>query len=178
VKAAKWSKVTLDNPIFAQLITEFPAFTKSATVITRCSQQPTIDLYPGARQSNWHIHIYLYIKKHLNMIPRSTPGATKWSLNFPPLHQNIVYSEISLSSFFFAPPTLYFRWDSVRNHHHHQILLLLVEHRASMKSFQELLSPAIILTSFHDLLLLLISSSVVFRHVLFGLPLFLYPWGF
>jgi len=57
VMAAKWSKVTLHKPIFAQLITEFPAFTKSATVITRCSQQPATHLYPGARQSNWHIHI-------------------------------------------------------------------------------------------------------------------------
>ena len=60
----------------------------------------------------------------------------------------------------------------------HQILLLLVEHRASMKSFQALRSPAIPLTSFHDLLVLLISSSIVLRHVLFGLPLLLYPWGF
>ena len=34
----------------------------------------------------------------------------------------------------------------------HQILLLLVEHRASMKSFQALRSPAIPLTSFHDFL--------------------------
>ena len=47
-----------------------------------------------------------------------------------------------------------------------------------MKSFQALRSPAIPLTSFHDLLVLLISSSVVLRHVLFGLPLLLYPWGF
>ena len=37
------------------------------------------------------------------------------------------------------------------------------------------LSP---LTSSHDLLVLLISSSVVLRHVLFGLPLLLYPLGF
>ena len=37
---------------------------------------------------------------------------------------------------------------------HHQVLLLLVEHRASMKSFQALQSPAIPLTSFHDLVLL------------------------
>ena len=56
--------------------------------------------------------------------------------------------------------------------------LLLVEHRASMKSFQALRSPAIPLTSFHDLLVLLISSSIVLRHVLFGLPLLLYPRGF
>ena len=60
-------------------------------------------------------------------------------------------------------------------HHHHQFLLLLVEHRASMQSFQTLRSPAIPLTSFH---LSLISSSIVLRHVLSGLPLLLYPWGF
>ena len=53
-----------------------------------------------------------------------------------------------------------------------------VEHRASMKSFQALRSPALPLTSFHDLVVLLISSSVVPRYVLFGLPLLLYPWGF
>ena len=67
------------------------------------------------------------------------------------------------------------------NHHHqyHQILSLLVQHRTSMKSFQALRSPAIPLTSFHDLLVLLISSSIVLHHVLFGLPLLvLYPWGF
>ena len=69
---------------------------------------------------------------------------------------------------------LYF---SHHSHSHHQILLLLVEHRISMKSFQALRSPAIPLTSFHDLLVLLISSSIVLRHVLFGLPLLLYPWG-
>ena len=62
--------------------------------------------------------------------------------------------------------------------HHHQILLLLVEHRASTKSFLALRSSPIPLTSFHDLLVLLISSSIVLRHVLFGLPLLLYPWGF
>ena len=62
--------------------------------------------------------------------------------------------------------------------HHHQFLLLFVEHRASMKTFQALRSPAIPLASFHDLPVLLISSSIVLRHVLFGLPLFLYPWGF
>ena len=60
----------------------------------------------------------------------------------------------------------------------HQILLLLVEHRASMKSFQALWSPAIPLISFHDLLVLLISSSIVLCHILLGLPLLLYPWGF
>ena len=60
----------------------------------------------------------------------------------------------------------------------HQILLLLVEHWASMTSFHALRSPVIPLTSFHDLLVLLISSSTVLRHVLFGLPLLLYPWGF
>ena len=47
-----------------------------------------------------------------------------------------------------------------------------------MKSFQALRSPAISLTSFHDLPVLLISSSIVLRHVLFGLPLLLDPWGF
>ena len=67
---------------------------------------------------------------------------------------------------------------SRRGGNHHQILLLLVEHRASMKSFQALRSPPIPLTSFHDLLVLLISSSIVLCHVLFGLPLLLYPWGF
>jgi len=61
---------------------------------------------------------------------------------------------------------------------HNLILLLLVEHRASMNSFQALRSPAIPLTSFHDLLVLLISSSIVLRQVLFGLPLLLYPSGF
>jgi hypothetical protein len=48
---------------------------------------------------------------------------------------------------------------------------------ASMKSFQALRSPAIPLTSFHDLPPFLISSSIVPSHVLFGLPLLLYPWG-
>ena len=52
-----------------------------------------------------------------------------------------------------------------------------MEHRASVKSFQALRSPAIPLTSPHDLVLL-VSSSIVLRHVLFGLPLLLYPWGF
>jgi len=47
-----------------------------------------------------------------------------------------------------------------------------------MKSFQVLQSPAIPLTSFHDLPVFLISSSIVLRHVLFGLPLLLYRWGF
>jgi hypothetical protein len=46
-----------------------------------------------------------------------------------------------------------------------------------MKIFQALRSPAIPLTSFHDLLVF-ISSSIVIRHVLFGLPLLLYPRGF
>jgi DNA-binding IclR family transcriptional regulator len=59
--------------------------------------------------------------------------------------------------------------------HHHQVLLLLVEHRASMKSFQLIRSTAIPLTSFHDFLVPLISSSIVLHHVLFGLPLLLYP---
>ena len=62
--------------------------------------------------------------------------------------------------------------------HHHRVLLLLVQHRASMKSFQALRSPAIPLTSFHDLHMFRISSSIVLCHVLFGLPLLLYPWGF
>jgi hypothetical protein len=53
-----------------------------------------------------------------------------------------------------------------------------VEHRASIKSFQTLRSPAVPLTSFYDLPVFLISSSIVLRHVLFGLPLLLYPWGF
>ena len=47
-----------------------------------------------------------------------------------------------------------------------------------MKSFQALRSPAIPLTSFHDLFVLLISSSIVLRHILLGLPLLLYPWRF
>ena len=47
-----------------------------------------------------------------------------------------------------------------------------------MKNFQALWSPAIPLASFHDLLLLLISSSIVLRYILFGLPLLLYPWVF
>jgi len=39
-------------------------------------------------------------------------------------------------------------------------------------------SPAIPLTSFYDLPVFLISSSIVLHHILFGLPLLLYPWGF
>jgi len=39
-----------------------------------------------------------------------------------------------------------------------------------MKSFQALRTPAIPLTSFHDLLVILISSSIVLRHDLLGLP--------
>jgi hypothetical protein len=53
-----------------------------------------------------------------------------------------------------------------------------VEHMVSMKSFQALWSPAVSLTSFHDLPVFHISSSVVLHHVLFGLPLLLYPWRF
>jgi len=53
-----------------------------------------------------------------------------------------------------------------------------VEHRASMQSFQALRSPAIPMTSFHDLLVLPFSSCIVLHHVLFGLPLPLHPWGF
>src|SRR5215469_12501579 len=60
-------------------------------------------------------------------------------------------------------------------HHHYQVLLLLVEHRASMKSFQALQSPAIPLTSFHAFPVPLISSSIVLHHVLLSLPLLLYP---
>jgi hypothetical protein len=40
------------------------------------------------------------------------------------------------------------------------------------------LHPATLLISFHNLPVFLISSSVVLRHVLFGLPLLLYPWRF
>ena len=64
------------------------------------------------------------------------------------------------------------------HHNHHRVLSLHVEHRASMKSFQALWSPAIPLTSFHDLPVFLISSSVVLCHLLFSLPLLLYPWEF
>jgi hypothetical protein len=52
----------------------------------------------------------------------------------------------------------------IHHHHHHQVILLLVEHRASMKSFQALQSSAIPLTSFHDLPVHFISSSIVLRH--------------
>jgi hypothetical protein len=60
------------------------------------------------------------------------------------------------------------------HHHHHRVLLLIVEHRAYMKSFQALRSPTIPLTSFHDFPVFLISSSIVLRHVFFGLHLLLY----
>jgi len=63
-------------------------------------------------------------------------------------------------------------------HRIHLVLLLLVEHMASMKIFQALQSPPLPLTLFHDLPVFLISSSIVLRHVLFGLPPFLYPWWF
>jgi hypothetical protein len=53
-----------------------------------------------------------------------------------------------------------------------------VEHRASMKSFQVLRPPSIPLTSFHDLPVFLVSSSIVLHHVLFGLPFLLHPRGF
>jgi hypothetical protein len=66
----------------------------------------------------------------------------------------------------------------IQHWYDHQVLLLLVEHTASLKSFQALRSPAIPLTSFCDLPVPLISSSVVLRRVLFGLPLLLYPSGF
>ena len=78
----------------------------------------------------------------------------------------------------------FFRWMSLcivclnAKFHHHPVILLLVEHRASMKSFQALQSPAIPLTLFHDLPVLLISSSIVLHHILFSLPLPLYPRGF
>jgi hypothetical protein len=39
-------------------------------------------------------------------------------------------------------------------------------------------SPAITLTLFHDLPIFLISSSIVLCHILFGVPVHLYPWGF
>jgi hypothetical protein len=41
---------------------------------------------------------------------------------------------------------------SLAKGHHHQFFLLLVEHRASMRRFQALRSPAIPSTSFHDFL--------------------------
>jgi hypothetical protein len=53
-----------------------------------------------------------------------------------------------------------------------------VERRASKKSFQALRSPAFPLTSFDDLPVFLTSSSIVLRHILFGIPLLLYPWRF
>jgi len=42
-----------------------------------------------------------------------------------------------------------------------------------MKSSQAMRSPVIRLTSFHDLPVFLISSSIVLRHVFFCLPLLL-----
>jgi hypothetical protein len=57
----------------------------------------------------------------------------------------------------------------------HRVFLLLVGHRASMKSFQPLRSPAVSLTSFHDLRVFLISSSVVLRHVLSAYLFFYTP---
>jgi len=48
----------------------------------------------------------------------------------------------------------------------------------SMKSFQALQTPAIPLTLFRDILVLLISSSIVLHHILFSPPLLLYPRGF
>ena len=47
-----------------------------------------------------------------------------------------------------------------------------------MKSFQALRSLAVLLTSFHDLPVPLISSSIALRHVLFSLPLLPYPCVF
>jgi len=55
---------------------------------------------------------------------------------------------------------------------HHQIILFLVEHMTSMKSFQALRSPGKPLTSFNDLLCFLS------HHLLFDIPLLLYPWVF
>ena len=89
----------------------------------------------------------------------------RWS-NFDDLHILVSYSA----------KLYYVR--STYHHHHHRVHLLLVEHAASMKSFQALHSPAVPLTSIHDLPVFLISSSIVLCHVLFGLPLLLYPWGF
>jgi hypothetical protein len=54
--------------------------------------------------------------------------------------------------------------DDHHHHHHHRVLLLLVEHRASMKSFKALRSPSIPLTSFHNLPVFLISSSIVLQY--------------
>ena len=53
-----------------------------------------------------------------------------------------------------------------------------MEHRTSIKSFQALQYPAVPLTLFRNLPVCLISSSIVLHHVLFALPLLLYPWGF
>ena len=78
----------------------------------------------------------------------------------------------------FLPKTYEVQWVSNPSSSIHQILLLLVEHTASKKSFQAWRSPAIPMSLFHDLLVLPISSSIVLCHILFSLPLLLYPWGF
>ena len=64
------------------------------------------------------------------------------------------------------------------HYHHHKILSVLVNHSTSMKSSHSMRSPSVPLTSFHDLLVLLISPSIALRHVLFSLPLLVYRWGF
>ena len=89
-------------------------------------------------------------------------------------HYRVILSELVVST---LPSYTSISNAAVGHHHHHQVILLLVEYRAAMNSFQALRSPAIPLTSFHDLVLLILSSTVL-RHVLFGLPLLLYPWGF
>ena len=79
----------------------------------------------------------------------------------------VLYGQVLLSLLYIMSIVLYVR---IINS-----LLLPVEHRTSMKSFQAFQSPALPLTSFHELLVLLISSSVVLCHILFGLHLLLYP---
>ena len=74
---------------------------------------------------------------------------------------------LKLNEFLYLQTCLYsfYRSQGLMSHHnHHQFLLLLVERRASVKSFQTLRSPAVPLTSFYDLPVFLISSSVVLRH--------------
>jgi hypothetical protein len=120
-----------------------------------------------------HIHwaLSLRISKAIPLIPLlCLHGADTDNFSFLYIKKNYLYSfanYITYSTLVGFPP----------HHHHHRVLSLLVEHRATMKSFQALWSPAIPLTSFHDLPVFLISSSIVFRYVLFGLPLLLYAWG-
>jgi hypothetical protein len=89
---------------------------------------------------------------------KSTPFVSilskEWLTNFQKIHWCSIYIDV------------------------HLVIVLLVEHTASLKNFQALRSPAIPLTSFHGLSVFLISSSIFLRHVLFGLLLLLYPWGF